>query len=234
MGPDTLGQGGVLSIAPYDGGILAAVASENAQYYQQFSVAKWDGTGWTSFAGGPGTGVYYPGILLNMFPFNGDLIAEGSFYQLGNDTSAKSLEIWNGSTWGDFGGLSDTSLYTTATVYNQHLYVGGAYAGVGNITTRNIAEYICQTTAAINPVAASRTVQVYPNPTGGIINLSVDNLQAESTVRIYNLMGERVYQSVLTNGKNEIDLTGAAKGVYFYRLAGGNGESVASGSLVVQ
>jgi len=234
IGPDTLGQGGVLSITPYDGYLLAAVASDDAQYEQVFSIAKWDGTSWTSFAGGPGTGTYYPGIIITLFPFKGDLIAEGSFYEIGNDTSAQGLEIWNGATWSNFGGANDTALYYTAAIYNEHLYVGGAFAGIGAINTLNLAEYTCETTNGISQLAGNSIVHVYPNPTGGLVNLSVENLENNAAVQIYNLWGESVYQGLLNQGKNEIDLTAVAKGAYFYRVTGFNNESVATGTFVVQ
>lgn len=233
VGPDTLGGGGVITMTTYDGNILAGVISEDASLNQYFSISKWDGTAWSSFLGGPGTGVYYPGVLQNLYAFNGGVIAEGAIDTVGNASAPQGLAFYNGSTWTDFSVNNDTALYYTATTYNNHLYVGGFYNNAGVSTSFDVAEYTCATTG-INEIAAGNQVHIYPNPTNGIISISADNLQDKATIQIYNLLGQRVVQSTLNSEKTELNLTGQSSGTYLYRISGQNGEAVRAGTFVVQ
>jgi hypothetical protein len=56
---------------------------------------------------------------------------------------------------------------------------------------------------------------VYPNPFNGIINISSDN---KIEVEIFNILGSKIYTSVIENGKTEIDLSVQSKGIYFIKI----------------
>jgi hypothetical protein len=73
-----------------------------------------------------------------------------------------------------------------------------------------------------NPVSGivkvnnTTSFKVYPNPSNG--NFSLD-IQQESDVRVYDIMGQTVYQSRLPQGHNQIDIKGA-DGVYVISVNG--------------
>ncbi len=71
--------------------------------------------------------------------------------------------------------------------------------------------------------------KVYPNPTGGKVNFTLDNLNAgEYTMTIYNMLGQKVYSNnIKIEGQysSSLDLSGFGKGVYLFTL-NGNGENL--------
>lgn len=68
----------------------------------------------------------------------------------------------------------------------------------------------------ITNIEDNNFINVYPNPTSGIINIEgqVENAQ----IKIYNLLGECVYQNMSTSSNFNIDLSSQAEGVYFISL----------------
>jgi hypothetical protein len=232
--PDTVFGIGVKAFTVYNGGLYTGASHLDQSYNEVFSISKWNGTSWSDFLGGPDTGVYYTGNLLSLYPFNGDLIAEGTFANIANVSNAGGIALWNGNTWTAFGSNNDSAGYMTATTYNAHLYVGGIFGSIGGINALNGAEYTCATEDGVEQISAGTKMHIYPNPTGGLINVSMESITAGSWLQIYGLHGERVLQVKLVNGKNEIDLTGASKGAYLYRIAGESGESFGAGTFIVQ
>jgi len=63
---------------------------------------------------------------------------------------------------------------------------------------------------------------VYPNPSDGIINISVANLTEDATLNVYNMIGQRVYSvNVMGNGSTvneQFDLSFLTKGMYILEL----------------
>ncbi len=234
VGNDTAGLGSVTSIVSYQGDIYAAVAGNDPNVNPDFSIEKWDGTSWSSVVGGPGTGVYYDGYIFALLPFNGNLVADGYFTVIGNDSSAASLAQYNGTGWSTLATGTDTSEYFSLINYNDHLYVEGVYVTIGGISASGIAEYTCATSAGVGEVNPKLGVHLYPNPTNGFLNISVNNLQDKATVTICNLLGQTIWQSTMASGKTELNLTGQPAGTYIYRISGQNGEPIGAGTFVVQ
>ena len=65
-------------------------------------------------------------------------------------------------------------------------------------------------------------VRLFPNPTAGLLNLSISGAQAsKATVRVNNLLGATVITKRLNlNGtvQEQIDLSGQAPGTYFVTI----------------
>lgn len=84
-------------------------------------------------------------------------------------------------------------------------------------------------------------VKVYPNPSDGKFTFEISNLayrqagdeqrMSNVEVLVYDVMGRTAGSKQLTTGKNEIDLTNQADGIYFYRVAA-NGQFV-TGKLII-
>ncbi|HXP49703.1 MAG TPA: T9SS type A sorting domain-containing protein, partial [Bacteroidia bacterium] len=71
---------------------------------------------------------------------------------------------------------------------------------------------------------------VYPNPTRGVVNFSLNLANAQSiTMRIYNALGQLMsttnYGKVSGHFSKEIDLSGLSKGVYILQVSGNNGNT---------
>ncbi|HXB10345.1 MAG TPA: choice-of-anchor tandem repeat GloVer-containing protein [Bacteroidia bacterium] len=86
--------------------------------------------------------------------------------------------------------------------------------------------------------ANSNSVSLYPNPSKGILNLSIRNYQAgiKNYVEVYNILGEKVYSNQLTmeNGQLAINLSNETSGVYLYRLTTETGSLLGEGKFVIQ
>jgi len=66
------------------------------------------------------------------------------------------------------------------------------------------------------PIYNQAIIKVYPNPAKDVLIVESNNAIA---IEVFNLLGQTVYESTAIAGKNTIDLTGLASGVYIVRLA---------------
>jgi hypothetical protein len=67
------------------------------------------------------------------------------------------------------------------------------------------------------------TVSVFPNPTNGVINISLEGFEGKKTdLRIMNVIGNIVYREVVSDPSNHfvksVDLNKLAKGLYYVKL----------------
>ena len=75
-------------------------------------------------------------------------------------------------------------------------------------------------TSGIKNNSLSDLVSLYPNPTSGVLN--INNLEANSTIEIFNVIGEKVLFSNLLKGNNIVDLSNLSNGSYFVKLNSNN------------
>jgi hypothetical protein len=112
---------------------------------------------------------------------------------------------------------------------DTNIYVCGNYiqtvdfdpsAGTANLNNAMysdmfIAKYRTGPIQQGNPDAVEEVINenlmIFPNPSSGIFSVVVDD---ESQVRIFNLQGEEVWQSVLSRGTQKIDITHLPSGMY--------------------
>ncbi|WP_345165662.1 T9SS type A sorting domain-containing protein [Nibribacter koreensis] len=69
----------------------------------------------------------------------------------------------------------------------------------------------------------TRSVSVFPNPTNGVINISLEGFEGKKTdLRIMNVIGNVVYREVVTDPSSHfvksVDLNKLAKGLYYVKL----------------
>ncbi len=89
----------------------------------------------------------------------------------------------------------------------------------GNTLTVQPASDTLNVTTGINQLSVnSEQLSIYPNPTSGQFTISLNSNQNGCTVEVYNVMGEKIYQSVLYNSQNSIDLNIQPAGMYFIYL----------------
>lgn len=85
--------------------------------------------------------------------------------------------------------------------------------------------------AAIYENASNNLVTVFPNPSTGKFLFS--NLENESTIEIFDALGKSVLKTTSYNNSCSIDLTGKAKGIYYFNIIDKN-KNVQEGKIVVQ
>ncbi len=129
---------------------------------------------------------------------------------------------WSGI---DNGYFAPTKLAPANTGYNFSYANVGAIIGIqpppGAVT-------------GVSKVADVTTVKVYPNPSSGMFNVELGNVNDNPQITIYNVLGQQVYYSRLTNVQTSINLSAQSKGVYLYRVMNASGSSVSTGRLVIQ
>jgi hypothetical protein len=86
-----------------------------------------------------------------------------------------------------------------------------------------VVDYDYYVINGVEDVNGDDALKVYPNPSNGIFNVSIDLASNETIdVAIFDILGNKVADVIngeLTNGVYPIDLTSKANGVYFVRMA---------------
>ena len=69
-----------------------------------------------------------------------------------------------------------------------------------------------------NPALASFDVQIFPNPTAGILNINIQNFGGFYHIEMLDITGKLLYKSKRSDANVELDLAAYASGQYFIRL----------------
>ena len=77
------------------------------------------------------------------------------------------------------------------------------------------------------PVEDNKTLLVYPNPSTGIVHLTISNLQGKKVeLSVLNVIGSVMYRETLTEMNDRytkmLDLSKFANGLYYVRLEADN------------
>jgi len=67
---------------------------------------------------------------------------------------------------------------------------------------------------------SNQLISIFPNPTAGILNINA--VEANGTIEVYNVIGDKVYSNSVVKGNNSIDLSGLANGAYFLKVNSNN------------
>jgi hypothetical protein len=66
-------------------------------------------------------------------------------------------------------------------------------------------------------------VNIYPNPTNGIINITLSSeLTKNSTLEIYDAIGKLIVTEVLSNELNTLNISNLSNGIYSFRVMNNN------------
>ena len=110
------------------------------------------------------------------------------------------------------------------------------YECTPHVTTWNMIGFINvqNSTGIADNNQLQTNISVYPNPSNGQFQFSIDNSQVtkHSKIEIYNVQGKRIYQSVITNTKPDIDLSNQPNGIYFVKFY--NGQTVLTKKIVIE
>lgn len=89
------------------------------------------------------------------------------------------------------------------------------------------------TSSGINDVEL-QSIQVYPNPAGEQLIIELGDHRLSGQIRIYNISGQLVFETISDKNKHIIDLkkAGITKGVYILKVE--NGDEVFSQKVVVE
>ncbi len=71
------------------------------------------------------------------------------------------------------------------------------------------------TTVGVLDNSPSPAITIYPNPGNGQITVTGKSI---TSIEIYNVIGEKIFQSSINNQQSEIDLSNQPYGVYFMKI----------------
>lgn len=143
------------------------------------------------------------------------------------NSTVKTLRFTKSSaTWTLTGrkGFTDTlgflgaGYYTTLGVDKYD----SLYVCVQSGTEYNVLKYRAfnnNVSATLHENVKSAQLSVFPNPGEGVYNVDITQ---GSDIAVYNALGQVVFRKNLAKGKNEIDLSQQAKGIYFLELKRNN------------
>jgi hypothetical protein len=101
--------------------------------------------------------------------------------------------------------------------------VWGSFAASCNVTTpasAPSARYALSDYSAPEEIDNSIQVNAYPNPTTETLNVDFDNMPADASIEIYNMVGELVLSQPLTDINNIVNTTSLTNGMYFTKIIG--------------
>ncbi len=108
------------------------------------------------------------------------------------------------------------------TVTTTYTVNGSNANGCSNFTT--ITQAVSPCTNIKNVASrASANIIVYPNPSNGLFTIE---LAKSASIKITNIVGKIVFEEILTEGKNTINLSNFSNGVYFIKSVIDSNEQV--------
>lgn len=122
--------------------------------------------------------------------------------------------------------LADT-IWTKKTVslsaYNgQNIYIAFRHWGVTDFYYMKLDDITIDITTGISKNEISK-LDIYPNPTTGMVNIAMPTNTSNFNVTVFNVVGEQVLTSNVNSNKTVVDLNNQPNGVYFVKVTS-NGE----------
>lgn len=106
---------------------------------------------------------------------------------------------------------------------NKTIYFSIGAKGLVNSTTDHVSVSIDDINiskigivSGIESLQTKDIVSVFPNPTDGIVNII--DFEINSSIEVFNIIGDKIYTGILSKGNNSIDLSNFSNGVYFIKL----------------
>jgi hypothetical protein len=152
-------------------------------------------------------------------------------------TSASILCVGDSATLTASGALTyswtgvgaGTSVVVNPTVTTTYTVEGVDSNGCTD--TLSITQVVSLCTGVQNILATSNGVVIFPNPSGGIINLVVTDISQPTRLEIYDAIGKQIVSKDISTHQTQIDLSEMANGIYVYRVVS-NSVIVKQGKLV--
>ncbi|MBL0340883.1 MAG: T9SS type A sorting domain-containing protein [Bacteroidetes bacterium] len=148
----------------------------------------------------------------------------------GSTTDAFQL---NGS--GSFNTLhveSTLSLVTTGAIFTTMDMDPGAATLTLTVPNASSFTAVYSLLTSVNTIqGSSASIQLFPNTSSGIFTINTEKSNF-STIKIYNITGELIYQSI-ANKKTVVDLSEEGRGMYFVTILNEDGE-VANRKVIVE
>ncbi len=137
-----------------------------------------------------------------------------------------------------------TILINSGTFQSVFISADGNTAIVGNDLDSNLMGaawvFTQDSTTGIENISNQNSLTLYPNPSNGLftIEMKSENLTVNSSVEVYNVLGEKVYSKTFSqtqgNNNTQINLSNNPSGIYLYRVLIETGDLISSGKFIIQ
>jgi len=124
----------------------------------------------------------------------------------------------------------DNGYFTSTDLAPQNTGYDFSYSGVGAL----IGIEPPVNALGVAKISGNQSIKVYPNPSNGTFNVELESVSGNPQIIVYNVLGQPVYSSKLTNVQTSLNLGNQAKGVYLYRIMNENGSPISTGRLVIE
>ena len=132
-------------------------------------------------------------------------------------------------TW-DWGDGTPTSTVSSSTTFHSYSANGGYNIKLiitGDCGTDSISQVVNVAGISIAENALGRSMQLYPNPTVGLMNLRFESEASSAVISVLDLTGKTIMQineSNLIGGKydDQLDISHLAKGTYVLKVESGD------------
>lgn len=130
---------------------------------------------------------------------------------------ATMAERYNIYRNGEFIGSSTTTDFVDYTATSSQEYHYTVTGKTSFVESNPSNEVFVDWTTDIAESTEANEIELYPNPTTGMVYVESKALQS---VEVYNLTGQMLLQSEASNGQATIDMTPLPNGTYFIKIAG--------------
>ncbi|HET8574361.1 MAG TPA: peptide-N-glycosidase F-related protein [Edaphocola sp.] len=90
-------------------------------------------------------------------------------------------------------------------------------------------------TSAVNEIGLSNNLSIYPNPARDFIHVTFSNPSAQAvTIELFNILGQKVYQTSTQNTALNISTKGLANGIYTMRLINEGINALSTHKIVIR
>lgn len=171
-----------------------------------------------------------------IFSFNDTTNKETVLYNFGKSTDGQTplaslIQAANGLLYGT---TSAGGTHTNGTIFSFDIATNTetdlhdfSNATGGYVPYCDLVEVDSTGTSGINQLSVNNNqLSIYPNPSSGQFTIKLNGNQNGYTVELYNLLGELVYQFVLSNSQGIIDLSTQPAGMYFVYVKSNAGVEV--------
>jgi hypothetical protein len=193
-------------------------------------VMKWDGS--QLYDAGFGSQFCDYGAIKKFLVFRNRLYAFGNFDCVAGQ-KAFGVAYYENGVWTVPQDSIDNTI-TGAVVYNDAIYIGGAFWSINSDTTiRKFAKLMCPDfdasagcVSAIKETSKNLDVKLFPNPSKDKIRIQFEQSSAIDRLSISNTLGQEVFKMVKPQPDQEIDVSYLPAGIYFLKAENKQGQGV--------